>query len=1131
MLYIYIPIQKMSISNLDYTSYNYLSNLASVNANDVNTDILTKSDPDISDLQFDMLEGLRTNLTIQQQIDGITAELGLLGFWGAFWSTSDQTNAGATSVNYMTVNNSDPSNNQVQIGATSSQIKVLNAGIYNVQFSAQFNKTDGGKDDVSVWFLKNGVNIPDSNSIFSLEGNNDKLIAALNLMVNLGINDYIQIAWASADLDLSLHFDGAGSSPTRPQTPSVIITLQQVANNIAGPQGPPGDTGPEGPVGPQGDEGPQGPKGDTGDTNATALAALALATTAEATALAAAAAAASAIAVNTTQDGLIATNTADIATDEGRITVLEVKTTDQSWGSLTGTTFSGRVNVGTTADGVQLNTTTASVFGSGLSSSAAITSSAGTSQFSSLLINTTAEVTNDFTITNGTEFITRNTLTSTKKLVLYDNTTGNNYDYLGFWTDSGAAGKKFLNAEIDGVAGSAFQWYAGDGAGTSRTLLKQLTSANEIGYTPLATFLKTPGFSQQVQMVKDAPNNIVRIDMLGDTGGANAFDGQIIQAEGNGVDDNRGTMTIQSGGLAINALSAGLNIQATSSTLIQSGTTTTLTSGGETEINCTILDINASGVTTINSVGGMTLTETNANSDILIRSNNGDVNLRGTDIGIESTTGDITLTSDAYTTINCASLDINVTGLTTIDTQGITITGTGAGAEPDIILTNPTSGVFQISSATDQDLLLGINGAADFYVQSDRSVFIEGTAGDITLTSGAITTMTSTGETEINCSILDINASSAITMDTGTTITLTSALETEINCDTLDINATSAITLDTPTTITLTSTQETEINCSTFDLNATGDVTITTTTGHIEIDAGTGKDVNITGCDQFKVTTESTSAVPAFQHISAVTTNDCMRLQSTGGYDIRIGEGSVTEGIVILGVDSGTSSIDSNASSLTVRSDAVLTLRGDTSVTTTSTTNINASGSNPTNIGNASSTTTIGGPTTINGNTSINVDNTFNLMPTATIITTVSATVPAGFLYCNGQAVNRVGTYARLFAAINTTFGVGNGSTTFNVPNFLGAFLRGASTQTVGGVTYGGAAVGTAQQDAVLNPLYASNEGYFNTTSGAATRHCVSRNRITADDTDTNTGILPRFDRTATENRPFNYTVYYYIRY
>lgn len=1157
----------MSINNLDYTSYNFLTNLASVNANEVNTDVLTKSDPDISDLQFDMLEGINTNETIQQQIDGIIAGLETVGYWGAFWSNVDQTNAGATSVNLMTVNNSDPSNNGVQIGATSSQIKVLNAGTYNFQFSAQFDKSDGGKDNVEVWFLKNGVNIPDSNSLFSLEGNNDKVIAALNFMLTLNANDYIQLAWHSADTALFLHHDVAGTSPTRPAVPSVIITVQQVTNVLAGPTGATGATGPTGasvigPTGPTGPAGgptgatgPTGPSGGpTGTTGATgptgptgpggdgpvAYAALALATTTAATL---GGYIVSNNASQAVQDAQIATNTADINTLEGRVTTLEVKTTDQSWGSLSGTTFSGRVNVGTTADGVVLYPSATCSFGSGLSSSAAITSSAGTSQFSSLLVNTTAEITNDLTITTGIQFITRNTLTSTKKLVLYDNTTGNDYDYLGFWTDSGAASKKFLNAEIDGVAGSAFQWYAGDGAGTSRTLLKQLTSAVETGFTPSVKFLKTTGFSQEIALVKDAPNNIVRIDMLGDTGGANAYDGQIIQAEGNGVDDNRGTMTIQSGGLAINALSAGLNVQATTSTLIQSGTTTTLTSGGETEINCVALDINATGVTTINSVGGMTLTETNANSDILIRSNNGDVNLRGTDIGIESTTGDITLTSDAYTTINCASLDINVTGLTTFDTQGITITGTGAGAQPDVILTNPTSGVFQISSATDQDLLLGINGAADFYVQSDRSVFIEGTTGDITLTSGAITTMTSTGETEINCSILDINASSAITMDTGTTITLTSALETEINCDTLDINATSAITLDTPTTITLTSTQETEINCSTFDLNATGDVTITTTTGHIEIDAGAGKDVNITGCDQFKVTTESTSAVPAFQHISAVTTNDNMRLQATGGYSMRIGEGSATNGVVIVGVDSGTSTIDSNASSLTVRSDAVLTLRGDTSVTTTSTTNINATGSNATNIGNASSTTTIGGPTnisgattisgttTINANTTINVDNTFNLMPTATIITTVSATVPAGFLYCNGQAVNRVGTYARLFAAINTTFGAGNGLTTFNVPNFLGAFLRGASTQTVGGVTYGGAAVGTAQQDAVLNPLYASNEGYFNTTSGGATRECVSRSRITADPVDTNTGILPRFDRTATENRPFNYTVYYYIRF
>lgn len=47
-----------------------------------------------------------------------------------------------------------------------------------------------------------------------------------------------------------------------------------------------------------------------------------------------------------------------------------------------------------------------------------------------------------------------------------------------------------------------------------------------------------------------------------------------------------------------------------------------------------------------------------------------------------------------------------------------------------------------------------------------------------------------------------------------------------------------------------------------------------------------------------------------------------------------------------------------------------------------------------------------------------------------------------GFLLCNGQAVSRT-TYAALFAAIGTNFGAGNGSTTFNVPDYRGCFLRG----------------------------------------------------------------------------------------
>ncbi len=55
-------------------------------------------------------------------------------------------------------------------------------------------------------------------------------------------------------------------------------------------------------------------------------------------------------------------------------------------------------------------------------------------------------------------------------------------------------------------------------------------------------------------------------------------------------------------------------------------------------------------------------------------------------------------------------------------------------------------------------------------------------------------------------------------------------------------------------------------------------------------------------------------------------------------------------------------------------------------------------------------------------------------IPTATIVPWSSASVPSGFLECNGQAVSR-STYAALFAIVSTTYGSGDGSSTFNVPN------------------------------------------------------------------------------------------------
>lgn len=63
-------------------------------------------------------------------------------------------------------------------------------------------------------------------------------------------------------------------------------------------------------------------------------------------------------------------------------------------------------------------------------------------------------------------------------------------------------------------------------------------------------------------------------------------------------------------------------------------------------------------------------------------------------------------------------------------------------------------------------------------------------------------------------------------------------------------------------------------------------------------------------------------------------------------------------------------------------------------------------------------------------------------MPAGTVLHMAASAPPTGWLKCNGAAISRT-TYARLFAAIGTQYGAGNGSTTFGLPDLRGEFLRG----------------------------------------------------------------------------------------
>jgi microcystin-dependent protein len=65
-----------------------------------------------------------------------------------------------------------------------------------------------------------------------------------------------------------------------------------------------------------------------------------------------------------------------------------------------------------------------------------------------------------------------------------------------------------------------------------------------------------------------------------------------------------------------------------------------------------------------------------------------------------------------------------------------------------------------------------------------------------------------------------------------------------------------------------------------------------------------------------------------------------------------------------------------------------------------------------------------------------------DMTPAGTVIWTARTTAPIGYLKANGAAVSRT-TYAALFSAIGTVYGAGNGSTTFNLPDLRGEFIRG----------------------------------------------------------------------------------------
>lgn len=149
---------------------------------------------------------------------------------GAFQSTVDQTAAAANTAYAMTLNTVDYASG-VSV-ASNSRITVTDAGIWNLQWSGQFENPDSQDHDVRVWLKINGTVVTGSTGFFAVPSKhgsvNGHTLVGWNYFLSLNANDYVELWWETDSTQVSIQaYAAAGNYPS---TASLIATMTFVSN-------------------------------------------------------------------------------------------------------------------------------------------------------------------------------------------------------------------------------------------------------------------------------------------------------------------------------------------------------------------------------------------------------------------------------------------------------------------------------------------------------------------------------------------------------------------------------------------------------------------------------------------------------------------------------------------------------------------------------------------------------------------------------------------------------------------------------------------------------------------------------------------------------------------------------------
>jgi hypothetical protein len=164
------------------------------------------------------------------------------GYYGAFQDNVTQT-AVASNVGYaMILRTVDLSNGITVVtnGTNLTRITFANTGIYNLQFSSQFQNTDNAEHDVTIWLRLNGTDVAGSAGFVQVPkrksagvGNEGHVVVSWNYLLSVVAGQYYELMWSTTDhTHITMQFYAGGSPP--PSSASVILTVTQQSGILAG---------------------------------------------------------------------------------------------------------------------------------------------------------------------------------------------------------------------------------------------------------------------------------------------------------------------------------------------------------------------------------------------------------------------------------------------------------------------------------------------------------------------------------------------------------------------------------------------------------------------------------------------------------------------------------------------------------------------------------------------------------------------------------------------------------------------------------------------------------------------------------------------------------------------------------